>query len=207
MPKCHLTRLLDRYPQLEECAESIQAAFEAVSEVFAGGGKLLLCGNGGSAADAEHIAGELLKGFGHQRRLPADLAEHLGPGAVEYLQGALPAIPLVSFSALTTAWLNDCSPDWLYAQLVYGLGREGDALLAISTSGNAQNVHHAVQLARKMGLRTVGLTGSGGGLLAREAEIAIQVPAVLTPDIQELHLPVYHCLCLMWEQQFFPKEG
>jgi D-sedoheptulose 7-phosphate isomerase len=207
MPKRHFTRLLERYPELEECAEAILLTFEAVAETFASGGKLLLCGNGGSAADAEHIAGELLKGFGHKRQLPEDLAEHLGEGPIKHLQGSLPAIPLVSFTALSTAWLNDCDPDWLYAQLVYGLGREGDALLAISTSGNAQNVHHAVQLARRMGLRTLGLTGANGGLLAEDAEIVIKAPALWTPDAQELHLPIYHCLCLMWEEQFFPAIG
>lgn len=204
MPKRHLNRLLERYPALEPCAADILRAYEAVAEIWAGGGKLLLCGNGGSAADAEHIMGELMKGFGHKRSLAQEHVDRVGTEAAAHLQGALPAISLVSFTSLNTAWLNDCEPDWIYAQLVYGLGRPGDALLGISTSGNAKNVRHAMQLARRLGLRTLGLTGESGGWLAQDAEIAIRVPCTRTPDIQELHLPVYHTLCLMWEERFFP---
>ena len=176
-------------------------------DTIAGGGKLLLCGNGGSGADAEHWAGELLKGFLSKRPLGNAERERLGEELASNLQGGIPAIPLTGFVSLRTAWLNDCDPDYLYAQLVYALGKPGDLLVGISTSGNAGNVGHALEVAAHNGLKTVALTGSGGGRAAELAQVAIKVPAQEVHFVQELHLPVYHTLCLMLEEAFFPCEG
>ncbi len=199
-----LTQLVHRAPALAPCVADIQSAFESMKESFATGGKLLLCGNGGSGADAEHWAGELLKGFGSKRTLGADAVATLGADLASELQGALPTIALTGFLGLRTAWQNDCNPDYVYAQMVYALGRPGDTIVGISTSGNSKNVCHALETARKMGLRTVALTGAGGGRAAQIADLAIRVPVCETYLIQELHLPVYHTLCLMLEDEFFP---
>ncbi len=199
-----LAELVERAPALSCCVEEIRRAYEILRGSFAAGGKLLLCGNGGSGADAEHWAGELLKGFLSRRPIQGAQREKLGPALADALQGGLPAIPLTGFLSLRTAWQNDCEPDFVYAQLVHALGRPGDVLVGISTSGNAKNVAHALETAAKSGLRTVVLTGEGGGLAARLAEVAIRVPAREVHRIQELHLPVYHTLCLLLEDEFFP---
>lgn len=186
------------------------AAYRALVDTFSGGGKLLTCGNGGSAADSEHIVGELMKGFLHPRPLPAaekaaltQQAGSLGERIASGLQGALPAISLTSQTALNTAVLNDNDPELIFAQQVYGLGRPGDGLLGISTSGNSLNVVCAVQVAKLKGLRTIALTGRSGGRLLGEVDVCIRVPAERVTEVQEYHLPVYHAICLMLEAHFF----
>jgi D-sedoheptulose 7-phosphate isomerase len=196
MNSVHLSHLIERFPQLETCRESISAAAQAIRASLASGGKVLLCGNGGSGADAEHWAGELLKRFCADRPLPPGLPPHL---AAE-LEGAFPAIPLTSFGAFQSAWANDRNPDFNFAQLVNALGHSGDVLVGMSTSGGAKNVNHAVATARALGLRTIALTGARGGELAAQADIAIRVPETETFKVQELHLPVYHCICQMLDE-------
>jgi D-sedoheptulose 7-phosphate isomerase len=205
------TRLSERYPALEACRANIEAAYSALAEVFENGGKLLVCGNGGSAADAEHIVGELMKGFQRLRPIPEPhrqaLREIAGDAAGEdlagLLQGALRAVALTSHGSLVTAIANDTRADMIFAQQVYGLGERRDALLGISTSGNARNVVHAFHVARLLGLKTVALTGRSGGKLAPLADIAIRAPADEVYEIQELHLPIYHALCAALEARFF----
>lgn len=189
----HLIHLIERFPELKPCEESIREAVQMIKTSLSSGGKILICGNGGSAADAEHWAGELLKRFCTTRPLPAGLPDEL---AAE-LEGALPAIPLTSFSAFQSAWANDRNPDFNFAQLVTALGRRGDVLIGLSTSGGAKNVNYAVAAAKALGLKTVGLTGAKGGALAAAVDLPIKVPATETFKVQELHLPVYHCICLM----------
>ena len=192
--------LWSRYPELNVCRKEIDAAVELIVSTYRKEGKLLLCGNGGSAADSEHIAGELLKGFLSHRtvtddKIPAELRNGL--------QGSLPAIPLPSVMAAFTASLNDMEPAMAYAQLLYGLGKKGDLLVAISTSGNATNVLNAAKLAKAMGMQVLALTGEGGGALEALADITIRVPARETYLIQEYHLPVYHFLCAEVERILF----
>ncbi len=210
LTKKTLDGLFARYPVLEACRAEILAAAEAICATYRAGGKLLLCGNGGSAADAEHIVGELMKGFLKKRPLPEALREKMRtafPQDADYLyenlQGALPAISLVNSVALGTAFANDQAADLVFAQQVLGLGQEGDALLAISTSGNSKNVVYAVETARVRGLKTIALTGRSGGKLKPLADITIAVPEDETYRIQELHLPVYHALCIAAEEEFF----
>ena len=206
-----LDALVQRVPGLNECAADIQAAFELLAAMYRGGGKLLICGNGGSAADSEHIVGELMKGYLSKRPLPDAVRRSFsavfpddGAYLADHLQGALPAISLVSQTSLLTAYANDVAADMFFAQQVYGYGRPGDGLLAISTSGNAANVVRALQVARVVGLRSIGLTGRKGGALKGLCDIAIRVPADETPAIQEYHIAVYHTLCEMLEREFFP---
>jgi len=202
----HLSILLEHHPELAVCTLDIERVFAVMRDSFAQGGKLLLSGNGGSAADAEHWAGELLKGFGSKR--PLDPREHqtLPPELRLKLQGALPAIPLTGFVSLSTAFGNDVDPQLTYAQLVWGLGRTGDVLVGLSTSGNAQNVCAAMKTARARGLHCIGLSGRTGGLLNPLCDMCIKVPADDTYLIQELHLPIYHCLSLMLEDEFFGPD-
>ena len=195
----HLDNLRRRAPALETCLPAVDSAFQILSRAFASDRKILLCGNGGSASDAEHWAGELLKGFVHKRPLSPKMAEGLPPEIAQNLQWALPAIPLTGFPALNTAFSNDVNPEFIFAQLVYGLGQPGDVLVALSTSGNSRNVCHAAKVARHKGLSVVALTGSKGGALKELADACIAVPADETYLVQEYHLPVYHCLCLMLE--------
>lgn len=195
--------MLWRHPSLAECRESIDRSFEVLAGCFESGGKLLICGNGGSAADAEHIAGELLKGFASKRPLGPDQRVRLGDETADRLQEALPAIPLTGFLSLRTAFGNDCDPAWDFAQLTYALGRPGDVLMGISTSGNSENVLHAVEVARGLDIAVIGLTGSPGGTLEKMANPCICVPEREVFKVQELHLPVYHALCLMLEERFF----
>jgi D-sedoheptulose 7-phosphate isomerase len=202
-----LQSLITRYPPLKSCAKDIAAADAVLEKTFRGGGKLLLCGNGGSAADADHIAGELLKGFGHARSLPVADRKGLGHELSGKLQGALPAIPLPQLTALMTAFANDCDPCYVYAQLTWGLGRAGDALLCITTSGNSANVLHAADAAKARGMKIIGLTGATGGKLLAKCDICIRAPETETFKIQEFHLPIYHCLCLMLEETFFGKAA
>lgn len=197
-----LERLLERYPKLEGCREDILKAFLAMEDTFKKGGKLLICGNGGSAADSDHIVGELMKGFRKKRPLSQEKREKLG-SLSDHLQEALPAISLTGHQALSTAFLNDVAPDMVFAQQVYGYGRKNDSLLAITTSGNSENVLNAVKVAKALELKVIGLTGPQGGELKKLADICICVPGESTADIQELHLPVYHALCAMLEDAFF----
>ncbi|GHU69301.1 hypothetical protein FACS1894184_13100 [Clostridia bacterium] len=208
--RTHLIRLEERRPELREVLPSITQAYETMRDAFASGGKLLICGNGGSCADALHIVGELMKGFYLPRPLPdseqSALRPTLGENASK-LQGALPAIALGEHSSLNTAFANDVDAALVYAQQVVGYGRPGDVLLGISTSGNACNVLLAAHTAKVRGLTVVGLTGSGGGALAKAADITIAVPATVTAEVQELHLPVYHTLCAMLESYFYGEES
>lgn len=183
----------------------IKASYEA-------GGKLLVCGNGGSASDSEHIVGELMKGFMLRRPVPVGFRERLsalytleGEKLSNSLQGALPAISLASHTSFLTAYANDVSAEAMFAQQVYGYGKPGDVLLGLSTSGNSVNVLRAAQVAKALGMGTIGLTGRSGGKLRELCEVSICVPYDLTPDIQERHLPVYHALCLMLEEAFFDQ--
>jgi D-sedoheptulose 7-phosphate isomerase len=202
----HLDRLVGRHPVLSACRADIEAAFGVLAACFRAGGKLLVCGNGGSAADADHITGELLKGFLSRRPLCPETRRSLPPPLDSLLQAGLPAIPLGSFPALSTAFGNDVDPHATFAQLTLSLGRAGDVLWGISTSGNARNVAWACEAAHGAGMKVIGLTGRGGGRLGELADICMRVPADSTPDIQELHLPVYHCLCAMLEEEFFGAE-
>ena len=203
----YLAALFERRPELEVCREQIAQAEAALLKCYRSGGKLLLCGNGGSASDCEHIAGELLKGFMSKRPLPSSERAKLSPGLASSLQGGLPAIPLCGFPALGTAFTNDVDPLLVYAQLTWALGKPGDVLLAISTSGNARNVGAAVEAAHARGLCTIGLTGRHGGTLKSAVDICINVPADETYRIQEYHLPVYHYLCQAIEATLFPEAG
>lgn len=204
--------LIDTYPDLSVCGQDLEGAYELLKNAYQQKGKLLICGNGGSAADSEHIAGELMKGFISKRPIPdkmrqrfTDLFPEEGDFLADNLQGALPTISLVSHSALITAFINDVSAETVFAQQVYGYGQRGDALLAISTSGNSANVVRAVQVAKALELRTIGLTGEGGGKLSGLCDVTIKVPEKETHRIQELHLPVYHALCIALEEAFFGK--
>jgi len=205
-----IEQLISTYPELNVCAADIQAAFEVLRECYRRGGKLLTCGNGGSAADAEHIVGELMKGYLLKRAVPEEMRRKLisssaqnGDYLASHLQGGLPAISLVSQTSLLSAIANDTAADMVYAQQVYAYGRKGDTIIGISTSGNAHNVIHAMQVARALGLHTIGLTGPTGGALKSLCEACICVPGDSTPAIQERHLPIFHILCAMLEEEFF----
>jgi D-sedoheptulose 7-phosphate isomerase len=203
-------QLVQKYPELEGCSPDIQKAFELMRSSFRQGGKLLVCGNGGSAADSEHIVGELMKGNLYKRPLPLELQQKLrsvhpqeGQKLASSLQGALPVISLVSQTSLISAMANDVSADMIFAQQVLGYGRAGDVLWGISTSGNARNVIYAFQTAQAIGVKTIALTGPTGGELKAHADIIIRVPGKDTGAVQERHLPIYHTLCWMLEAEFF----
>ena len=206
----HLDTLISRYPELNACKDSIAGAFSILEESYANHGKLLIAGNGGSAADSEHIVGELMKGFMKKRPLPEELVKkfvaanaELGPALGSTLQGALPAIALDGHLALTTAYMNDCDPLLCFAQQVNGYGTAGDVFLGISTSGNSKNILYAATVAKAKGLKVIGLTGEKDSKLAAMSDVCIRAPQAETFKIQELHLPIYHCLCLMLEERFF----
>lgn len=200
--------LIGRYPKLVGCRDSILDAAALLEETFRSGGTLYTCGNGGSAADADHIVGELAKGFLKKRPVPESLKNALaafpdGEDIAGRLQRGLPAVSLHSQSALLTAYLNDCDPALVYAQALYALSKPGDALLAISTSGNSKNVVNAAKLAKAAGVKVLALTGEGESLLSSLADCAIRVGERETYRVQELHLPVYHWLCAKLEDIFF----
>ena len=206
----HIDLLVERYPSLESARNDIVAAYLLLEESYENGGKLLVAGNGGSAADAEHIVGELMKGFKLPRKPKADFAEKLveenqefGSVLAENLQGALPAIALDGHPALSTAYMNDCEPLLCFAQQVNGYGKSGDVFLGISTSGNSKNVMFAATTAHAKGLKVIGLTGAKDSKLKDMSDVCIKAPQTETYMIQELHLPIYHCLCLMLEDKFF----
>jgi D-sedoheptulose 7-phosphate isomerase len=207
----HLDELVRRYPALAPLRGAIESAIRALESCYASGGKLLVCGNGGSAADSDHIVGELMKGYLKPRPVPADFSARLraadpflGPALAESLQGALPALNLTAGAALLSAFGNDVRPELAYAQAAWGHGKKGDVLLGISTSGNASNVRSAFVVGRAVGMTTIGLTGRTGGKMAGLCDILIGAPADKTYEIQELHLPIYHCLCASVEDRFFP---
>lgn len=206
----HIDLLVERYPSLESAKNDIVAAYLLLEESYKNGGKLLVAGNGGSAADAEHIVGELMKGFKLPRKPEADFAEklveenqELGSVLAENLQGALPAIALDGHPALSTAYMNDCEPLLCFAQQVNGYGKSGDVFLGISTSGNSKNVLYAATTAHAKGMKVIGLTGAKDSKLKDMSDVCIKAPQTETYMIQELHLPIYHCLCLMLEDNFF----
>ena len=208
-PMDHLAVLINRYPVLEQVKEAIFQAYCLLEKCYEGGGKLLIGGNGGSSADSEHIVGELMKGFCKKRQVPEDFAGKLmeadkerGKYLAEKLQQGLPAIALTGHTALSTAYLNDVDGLLTIAQQLYGYGKKGDVFLGISTSGNSENILYAAAAARAMEIPVIALTGKDGGRLAEAADVAIIVPEQETYRIQELHLPVYHALCLMLEERF-----
>ena len=206
----YLQQLTERYPQLLPIKNSIKTAFDIIVESYSTGGKLLLAGNGGSAADVEHIAGELMKNFVKKRKLPDsflpklnDIDSEAAGYLIPRLQPGLPAISLSGHPSLNTAIINDTDAYMTFAQQVYVYGKAGDVFLGISTSGNAKNVYYAMITAKAKNLKTIALSGASGGVLLKYADISIVVPENETYKIQELHLPVYHTLCLMIEEHFF----
>lgn len=205
-----LRSLSERYPPLLQIDDQVRAAYELLKSSYEKRGKLLICGNGGSAADSEHIVGELMKGFLLKRRLGDKEREIFRELGEDYfaisakLQKALPAISLAHQSALNTAYANDVSPDMVFGQQVYGYGEGGrDVLLAMSTSGCSVNVVNAVKVARAIQVATLGITGENGGDLKDLCDICIRLPEKETYRVQELMLPVYHALCAMLEEYFF----
>ncbi|MES2307578.1 MAG: SIS domain-containing protein [Verrucomicrobiota bacterium] len=202
----HLSHLEKRCPALQPILGDVQKAFGLIAASYKNGGSLYLCGNGGSAADCEHWSGELLKGFYHKRPLSEKEKATLPPELASKLQGSLPAIPLTGFLGLATAFANDVDAQLIYAQLLWGLGKPNDILIAISTSGNAVNVRHALDVARAKGIVTIGFSGKTGGAMKPLCDLCICVPESETYRIQEYHLPIYHCLCLMLEDEFFPPS-
>ena len=206
----HIDTLIDRYPKLIVCKDDIIKAYDILETAFSNERKLLVCGNGGSASDSEHIVGELMKEFKLKRKVYANQAEamknidpEMGATLAENLQGALPAICLTGHSALTTAFMNDANADIIFAQQVNGYGKENDVFLGISTSGNSKNVCYAAITAKAKGLKVIGLTGAKDSKISKLGDCCIRVPETETYKIQELHLPVYHCLCMMLESHFF----
>lgn len=206
----HVDVLMERYPELEESRNDIIAAYGILKESYENGGKLLVAGNGGSAADSEHIVGELMKGFekartldeGYQTKLK-EVDTELGEVLATNLQGALPAIALDGHLALTTAYMNDREPLLCFAQQVNGYGKHGDIFLGISTSGNSKNILFAAVTAKAKGMKVIGLTGKKDSKLAQLADVTIHSSQTRTYMIQEQHLPIYHCLCLMLEETFY----
>lgn len=205
-----MDKLIARYPQLESCRKEIRSAYSLLKTCYQQNGKLLICGNGGSAADSDHIVGELMKGFLLQRPLPNGFRDELvriggkeGDNCAKHLQGALPAISLTQHNALQSAFANDVEADLTFAQEVLGYGKKGDVLLALSTSGSSKNVVYALCVAKAIGMSTVGLTGKSGGRLVDLCDVTIRVPETQTYLVQELHLPVYHALCSILEDDFF----
>lgn len=205
--------LICRYPQLESARQEIMDAFLVMKECYEHGGKLLTAGNGGSAADGEHIAGELMKGFQLPRPVTEEYAGKLreadaviGERLAKNLQRGLAVLPLTAFEALLTAYMNDKDGQDVFAQQLFVCGNKGDVFLAISASGSSVNILNAAAAARAGGIKVIGLTGAGGGKLAKAADITVRVPETETYRIQELHLPVYHCWCLMLEEYFFGEN-
>ena len=208
--KAQLDLLIKRYPELAPVEDKIAGVFEIMRECYENGGKLVIGGNGGSCSDAEHIVGELMKGFCSLRPLNDDMKKKLveidaeiGAQLAQNLQKGLPAVALSSHPALNTAFLNDVSGDMMYAQQVNSIATDKDVLLAMTTSGNAKNLRYAAVTAKAKGMKVVALTGKNGGIMNSLADVNVIVPNDETYQIQELHLPIYHCLCLMLEEHFF----
>lgn len=204
-----LTMLVERYPQLDVCQKDIEKAYNVLLKAYKNGNKLLIAGNGGSASDAEHIAGELMKRFKKYRPISKELTDKLikvdavvGEELSNNLEQPIEAIPLTSHVALTTAYMNDANADGVFAQQLLGYGKENDVLLALSTSGNSKNIYNACVVAKALGIKIIGLSGKNESKLSKIADVCINVPETETYKIQELHLPVYHALCLMLEEEF-----
>ena len=211
-PLQHVDVLIERYPELLFQKENIIQAYNILKDSYANGGKLLVAGNGGSAADSEHIVGELMKGFENPRKLSQkykdkliSIDEELGKVLSDNLQGALPAIALDGHLALSTAYMNDCEPVLCFAQQVNGFGNEKDVFLGISTSGNSKNILYAATVAKAKGMKVIALTGANDSKLSNMSDVTIRSSQTRTYMIQEHHLPIYHCLCLMLEDTFFDK--
>lgn len=205
--------LYDRYPILKNCREDIEKALQLMYTTYKSGAKILVCGNGGSCADCEHIVGELMKGFLNRRKIGNDFLGKLNQLHIDdaeyianHIQGALPAISLPSQSAIISAFANDVAADMVYAQMVYGYGRENDLLICLSTSGNSKNVVNAAKTAKAIGVKTLALTGEKESRLSKLCDVTIRVPESETYKVQELHLPVYHYLCAEIEHKFFPTD-
>lgn len=208
----HIDLLIKRYPALEVVKQDIIDGYLIMEECYLNGGKLLVAGNGGSAADSEHIAGELMKRFKTPRPVSQEFADKLiavdpirGAELAKNLECSLMAIPLVAHEALSTAYINDVDGLGVFAQQLFGFGKPGDVFLGISTSGNSKNVMSATVVARAFGMKVIGLTGAKGGELATVADVCVKAPETETYMIQEYHLPIYHCWCLMLEDRFFGK--
>ena len=204
----YLDNLTERYPELAPLKEKIGAAIDMIIESYKNGGKVLLCGNGGSAADSEHISGELLKGFMELRRPEGDelaaLTEALGEDAVK-LQRGVAAVPLTSLSASLSAFANDVDPELVFAQLTYALGKKGDVLICLSTSGNSKNVVKAAKVAKALGIKTIGMSGESGGAFLSICDITVNAPSRETYKVQDYHLPIYHAICAEVERILFVK--
>lgn len=210
----YINELIERYPILENNADAIYRVYEIMVQCFENGGKLLVAGNGGSASDADHVVGELMKGFRLPRKISEELSSALrkidtcmGKELSQKLQGALPAIALHNHSGLNTAILNDVDGNLCFAQQIMGYGKPGDVFMAISTSGNSQNIIYAAITAKAKGLKVVGITGTGGGRLNSFTDAIIAVESDAVHIAQELHMPVYHCLCFMVENYFWREEN
>lgn len=208
----HVELLVERYPILKGIQDNIYETYEVMKTCYENGGKLLVAGNGGSAADSEHIVGELMKGFVKKRKVDPYFAaalkvvdEETGSQLADMIQMGLPAIALTGHNALTTAYMNDMDPLFCFAQQLNGYGKSGDVFLGISTSGNSKNVYAAAVVAKAKGMKVIGLAGRDGGKLAEISDVAIVVPVQETYQIQELHLPIYHALCLMLEDYFYKE--
>ena len=199
-----INELILSFENLVMLEDEIRTSANLITESFSNGGKLLLCGNGGSCADCEHIAGEMVKQFAKERPLSSELVEKLGPELSYELHGGLPALSLPSMIGFHTAFNNDNNPEFAFAQQVVAFGKPNDILWGISTSGNSKNVLHAVKTAKALGLKTIGLTGENGGKLSQIADITIKAPADNVARIQELHLPIYHAICAFVEDKMFP---
>lgn len=208
----YVEQLSERYPDLRISVPDVKRAYQILVDVFANGNKLLICGNGGSAADSEHITGELMKSYLLSRPIPQNLQKKLsdlfaedGTYLARQLEGALPVISLVSQSSLISATTNDIAADMMFAQQVYGYGRPGDAIFGITTSGKSKNVLRALQVGRALGLSTLGLTGQGTPELQGLCDVLVCVPSNSTPEVQEYHLAIYHAICADLEEEFFGK--
>ena len=207
-----LEELIERYPMLLECKDDINKAFEIMVESYENNNKMLVAGNGGSAADSNHIVGELMKSFELKRPIKKEIYDEIiknekyGKMLADSLQGALPTISLNNHESLNTAFLNDVNPYVTFAQQVLGYGQPNDVFFGISTSGNSKNVVMAAIVAKAKGLKVIGLTGKKDSDLSSIADVTIKVPETRTFKIQELHLPVYHCLCLMLERYFYEEK-
>lgn len=206
----HIDLLIERYPVLEKCKQEIIDAYLLMEDCYKKGGKILVAGNGGSASDSEHIVGELMKAFKLPRVLDNEFKEklisedeELGKVLAENLQGALPAIALDGHIALSTAYMNDCEPLLCFAQQVNGYGKAEDVFLGITTSGNSKNILYAATTAHAKGLKVIGFTGDNESKLSKIADVCVRAPQTETYMVQELHLPIYHCWCLMLEDRFF----
>ena len=199
-----INELILSFENLRMLEDEVRTSANLITESFSNGNKLLLCGNGGSCADCEHIAGEMVKQFAKERPLNPEIVEKLGPELSSELHGGLPAISLPSMIGFHTAFNNDNNPEFAFAQQVVAFGKANDVLWGISTSGNSKNVLHAVKTAKALGLKTIGLTGENGGKLSQIADITIKAPADNVARIQELHLPIYHAICAFVEDKMFP---